>query len=103
MRTTRTRMTLEDALAFNPRWTDADRAKVARAFELLPADPYVYSPASGRYVDAFTADREFVFQIGRGYIDYAAVLAPDGAGREFRGPESHRVRRVDLSTRQTRR
>lgn len=70
-------LTRDDALGFNPRWTDADRALIQHHMNRLNVTEF-YAGAHW-YVGCVDASGNLVMYLGKGYLQWPEEYAPHNA------------------------
>ena len=85
--------TRKDALAFNDKWTDADRELLAKQLDRVEAKSF-QRPGSGSYIRVEARDGSIVAAIEKGRIRFPKGSAPKGATKL-----DEKWSALDLSTR----
>lgn len=77
-----TKLTREDALKWNPRWSEADRRQIDADFDVVGAASF-YQPTSGGYLGVKDATGRRRMYVAPGYAWFVRGAEP--AGRELPG------------------
>lgn len=77
----RTQIESDAVLAFNPKWTDEDRAAVREAFKATKASTFWLAP-SGGYIRVEGADGKPVLAVEKSRLRFVEAFAPEGSEKK---------------------